>query len=141
MGGWEVIALATFAAIAVMVLAFRTGIWISEVNSDRRQFREFMGTMRDEFREFRVGMRDEFREFRVGMRDEFRAFRRDMCGEPHDSLEEIHRDIREDRKVSRKIGRDVEDIKVLLDRLPSAAISNSGPLHVKASSAISCLTP
>ena len=130
MGGWEVIALATFAAIAVMVLAFRTGIWISEVNSDRRQFREFMGMMRD-----------EFREFRVGMRDEFRAFRRDMCGEPHDSLEEIHRDIREDRKISRKIGRDVDDIKVLLDRLPSAAISNSGPLHVKASSAISCLTP
>ena len=116
---WEVIFLVTLAAVAFAVLALRTGIWTSKVDSDRRQFREFM-----------PAMRKEFHEFRVETRDEFRAFRRDMRSEPHGSLEEIRRDIRENREISRKISRDVEEIKTLLERLPSAAISDGSPLHL-----------
>lgn len=116
---WETIFLVTLAAVAVAVLVFRTGVWLSEVDSDRRRFREFMVTMRNEFREFRVGMRDEFREFRRDMRSELRG-----------PLEEIRDDIRADREISRKIGRDVEEIKTLLERLPSAAVSNGSPLHL-----------
>ena len=127
---WEVIFLVTLAAVAFAVLALRTGIWTSKVDSDRRQFREFMPAMRKEFHEFRVETRKEFREFRVETRDEFRAFRRDMRSEPHGSLEEIRRDIRENREISRKISRDVEEIKTLLERLPSAAISDGSPLHL-----------
>ena len=64
-------------------------------------------------------MRDEFREFRKEMRDEF-----------HGHLEEIRKDIRENREFSQKISRDVEGIKATLGQLPSTAISDSSPLHL-----------
>ena len=116
---WEVIFSVTFVAIVAAVLALRAGIWTSKVDSDRRQFREFMSAMRNEFREFRVETRDEFREFRGDMRSELRG-----------PLGEIRDGIRADREISRKIGRDVEEIKTLLERLPSAAVSNCNPLHL-----------
>ena len=119
MAEWEVIFSVTLAAIAVAVLVVRIGIWTSKVDSDRRQFREFMPAMRKEFREFRAETRDEFHEFRG-----------DMRREPYGPLDEIRRDIRENREISRKIGRDVEEIKTLLERLLSAAVSDGSPLHL-----------
>ena len=120
---WEVIFLVTLAAVAFAVLALRTGIWISEVNSDRHQFREFMVTMRDEFREFRVEMRDEFHGYLGEIREDIRDIRGDIRA--------IRGDIAEGRAISRKISRDVEEIRtLLLERLPSAAVSNGNPLHL-----------
>lgn len=98
----------TLAVIAVAVLIFKAGRWVNTVDSDRAQFRDFMKEMRDEFRTFRKEMREEF----------------------HGYLEEIRKDVRENRETTRKIGEDVEVIKATLARFPSAAVSDSSPLHL-----------
>lgn len=119
MNAWWVLPSVTLAVIAVAVLIFKAGRWVDAVDSDRAQFRDFMQEIRDEFHAFRKEMRDEFRTFRKEMREEF-----------HGYLVEIRKDIRENRETTRKIGEDVEVIKATLARLPSAAVSDSSPLHL-----------
>ena len=118
--------LITVAAIAVAVLIFKAGHWVNAVDADRAQFRDFMQEVRDEFGAFRKEIRDEFHAFRQEMRDEFHGYleevRKDIRG--------IRGDFRENLEISRKIHEDAAEIKAALARLPSAAVSDSSPLHL-----------
>lgn len=126
MNAWWVLPSITIAVIAVAVLIFKAGRWVDAVDSDRTQFRDFMQEIRDEFGAFRKETRDEFRAFRQEMRDEFHGHLEEI----RKDIRDIRGDIREEREISRKTREDAAEIKAALARLPSAAVSDSSPLHL-----------